>query len=141
MIDITKVKEIVLAEYPDMKLEMHPINSSNKYEVIESIIDEKIAFRNICSGGDFGVMSDEEFASCMIETIMVQKNGYRKLDRAQILRDKTTIMYMDQMTPTSFHKLTPDELEAKIALYEIRKDEVTKSEIKKVEEKKDDAEE
>lgn len=141
MIDVTKVKEIILGEYPNIDIEMHPINSSSKYEIIESILGGKIAFRNICSGGDFGTMTDEEFASCLIETIEVQMNGYRKLDKAQILRDKTTIMYMDQMTPTSFHKLTPDELEAKTVEYEIRKDEFTKAEAKKVDEKKIDIEE
>jgi len=140
VIDVNNVKNIVLEEYPNIKLEMNKVDTSNKYEIIESVLDDKISFRNICAGGNFGVMTDEEFASALIETIVVQMNGYKKLDRAQILRDKTTIIKMDQMSPNSFHKLTPSELEDKIVEYDIKKDEFTRAEIKKVENKKESLE-
>lgn len=136
MMNIDKIKEIVSKEYPDTTIELGYINSSNKYEVIETIIDGKITFRNIASGGTFGILDEEGFASYLIETITVQKNAYRKLDRAQIIRDKHTIMAMNMCDPTSFHKLTESELKDKIAEYEIRKDEFTKSDEQKIKESK-----
>jgi len=141
VIDINNVKKIVDEEYPGINLKMEQINASIKYEIIESTLDDKITFRNICAGGNFGVMTDEEFASALIETIVVQMNGYKKLDRAQIIRDKTTIMKMDQMSPNSFHKLTTKELEDKTTEYDIKRDEFTKTEIKKAENKKEELEE
>lgn len=126
MIELEKVTDIISKEYPDLKFTMNFIDTSNKYKIVETIMDEKIAFRNICSGGSFGELSIEDFASCVIEAISIQKGIYNKLDRAQVIRDGKTIMFIDQADPISFHKLNEKELENKIKLYEIKKDEFKK---------------
>lgn len=128
MINLNEVKDIVSKEYPDSKIEMGFIDSSNKYKVVQTILDDKIAFRNIASGGNFGEMSVEDFSSCVIETISIQKGVYNKLDRAQVIRDGKTIMFMDMADPSLFHKLTDQEFEDKVKLYDIKKDELKKKE-------------
>jgi hypothetical protein len=128
MINLANVMDVVSKEYPDSKITMDFIDCSTKYKVVQTILDDKIAFRNIAAGGDFGEMSDEDFSSCVIETISIQKGVYAKLDRAQVIRDGKTIMFMDMADPTSFHKLTEKEFDEKVKLYDIKKDELKKKE-------------
>jgi hypothetical protein len=126
MIDLEKVKEIVVQEFPDDSINITPIDTSKKYKIVETVLNEKIAFRNISSGGSFGELSEDELASYLIETISLHKNIYTRLDRELIIKDKQTITYMNMSEPVSFHKLTPDELKLKVKEYDIKDDEFKK---------------
>lgn len=124
MIDVLKVKEAICKEFPDLVIDMSQINSSIKYDIIQTVIDNKISFRNIYNGGNFKSMTNEELIDNLSKTIVIQIYGYKKLDRIQIIKDSKTITYLDMMNPESYHKLTEKELEKKIKEYDIKEEEI-----------------
>ena len=126
---IDTIKKSINKEFPDIKYDAYYSNSSNKYKIIESLIDDKIMFRNIIEGGQFGILSLEEIVSCIIETTQLQLNLYQKLDKIQILKDKKTITYMEMADPINFHTLTDEELQDKIKKYEIKQDDFIQKDI------------
>ena len=124
--------ERVKEEYPERLFEFSIVDTSDKYNILETLMDNKILFRNIINNKDEEDYDEEDIVSKLFKTIIEQDRIYKKLDRLQVVKEQKTIMFMNMVEPTSFHKLTEKELAQKIAEYEISKEELIKKDETKV---------
>lgn len=118
-------------EYPDFTFDVQRIDSSGEHEIIETVVNtiehQNFSYRQITNlEEEPGIELDDILIANAIEIVKVHMRVYEKLDRAEVIKNKKTIMFMDQCEPTSFHALKEDELEAKIASYTIKEEEFKK---------------
>ena len=118
---LTKIKSTLEENFPDFKFQLAEVEDY-KYDIVEVHLDDydhEIIFRQCIAGGIFDELEEEDITTNSIEIVNRAIEGYEKLDRANIIKEKKMIKILDQMDATSFHKLTEEELEERMERYKL----------------------
>lgn len=127
---LTKIKSALEETFPDYKFQLAEVEDE-KYQIAEVHFDDydhEIVFRQCIAGGVFDELEEEDITNNSIEIVNRAVEGYAKLDRANIIKEKKMIKILNQMDPVSFHKLTEEELEERMQRYSLTEKDFKKKE-------------
>lgn len=130
---IGKINTRLTEEFPELSFNILAVSkeASSRYDLVDIETTEKdhtIISRQIVGGGRFDDLEEDVVLSNSVEIVHRAIEGYAKLDKENILKEKRMIRVLNQMEGVSFHKLTEDELAERMKLYNIQEKNFKKKE-------------